>query len=61
MRVVKKLMPYYEYHMTQAEIADALGDTRANIADIEKRAYAKIRKFLAERDIKASDLIEVRS
>lgn len=59
MRIVRKLMPYYEYHMTQAEVADALGETRANIADIEKKAYAKIRKLLDDRNIKASDLLEV--
>jgi transcriptional regulator len=35
--------------MTQQEVADALGTTRAAVADIEKRALRKLRNELRKR------------
>jgi transcriptional regulator len=35
--------------MTQQEVADALGTTRAAVADIEKRALRKLRNELTKR------------
>lgn len=61
MRKVEKIMPYFEYSMTQDEVGKALGETRGNINYIEKQAWENFRKALAERNIKISDLIEVRS
>jgi transcriptional regulator len=44
--------------MTQQEVADSLGMTRPMVGLVEQRAKAKIRKLLAEKNIKVSDLLE---
>jgi transcriptional regulator len=41
--------------MTQQEVADALGTTRAAVADIEKRALRKLRIELARRGYTIED------
>ena len=41
--------------MTQQEVADALGTTRAAVADIEKRALRKLRHELAKRGYTMED------
>lgn len=57
MRKVTKLMPYYEFNMTQAEVAKAIGESRAMVAIIENQAKAKAIKLLAERGLKFEDLV----
>jgi len=41
--------------MTQQEVADAMGTTRAAVADIEKRALRKLRNELAKRGYTMED------
>ena len=41
--------------MTQQEVADALGTTRAAVADIEKRALRKLRNELRKRGYTMED------
>jgi DNA-directed RNA polymerase sigma subunit (sigma70/sigma32) len=41
--------------MTQQEVADALGTTRAAVADIEKRALRKLRNELTKRGYTMED------
>lgn len=41
--------------MTQQEVADALGTTRAAVADIEKRALRKLRNELSKRGYTMED------
>jgi len=41
--------------MTQQEVADAWGTTRAAVADIEKRALRKLRNELAKRGYTMED------
>jgi transcriptional regulator len=41
--------------MTQQEVADALGTTRAAVADIEKRALRKLRVELQKRGYTLAD------
>jgi transcriptional regulator len=41
--------------MTQQEVADALGTTRAAVADIEKRALRKLRNELTRRGYTMED------
>lgn len=41
--------------MTQQEVADALGTTRAAVADIEKRALNKLRNELKKRGYTVDD------
>ena len=41
--------------MTQQEVADALGTTRAAVADIEKRALRKLKRELEKRGYKMED------
>lgn len=48
---------YDEYFMTQQQVADALGTSRANVGSIEVRAIAKLRNELAKRGYKMEDLI----
>lgn len=57
MRKVTKLMPYYEYNMTQDEVAKAIGESRAMVAVIETQAKEKAKKILAERGLKFDDLV----
>lgn len=48
------------YEMTQAEIGEIMFLNQKTITAIEKRALEKIRKALAERGIKAEDLLEIK-
>lgn len=48
---------YDEYFMTQQQVADALGTSRANIGSMEARAIAKLKKELEKRGYKMEDLI----
>ena len=41
--------------MTQQEVADALGTTRAAVADIEKRALRKLKRELEKRGYSLDD------
>ena len=41
--------------MTQQEVADALGTTRAAVADIEKRALRKLKRELEKRGYTLED------
>jgi transcriptional regulator len=41
-----------ERNMTQQEIADALGTTRARVSQIEERAMKKVKKIIKERKLK---------
>ena len=50
-------MPYYEFNMTQAEVAKAIGESRAMVAVIETQAKEKAKKILAERGLKFDDLV----
>jgi transcriptional regulator len=43
----------YERHMTQQEIADALGTTRARVSQIEERAMRKVKKIIREKKLKS--------
>jgi len=57
MRKVIKLMPYHEFNMTQDEVAKVLGESRENIALIEKSAKMKALKILEKRGLKFEDLV----
>jgi transcriptional regulator len=42
-----------ERNMTQQEIADALGMSRAHVSQIEERAMKKVKKIIKERKLKS--------
>ena len=42
-----------ERNMTQQEIADALGMSRAHVSQIEERAMKKVKKIIKERELKS--------
>ena len=44
--------------MTQQEVADAFGVSRAAIADIEKRALRKLRNELRRRGLTIKDFLD---
>ena len=48
------------YHMTQKEVSDVLGISRANVNHYEKRALEKFKQALEKRGIKASDVLDVK-
>jgi DNA-binding XRE family transcriptional regulator len=48
---------YKEFHMTQAEVAEVLGESRENVALIEKAAKIKALKILEMRGLKFEDLV----
>jgi transcriptional regulator len=48
---------YDDYYMTQKQVADALGMTRAHVGSIELRAKQKLKVELKKRGIKLDDLI----
>lgn len=48
---------YDQYHMTQQEVAEVLGMSRAHVGSVELRARAKVRAALEKRGIKFNDLI----
>ena len=47
-----------DYVMSQKEVADKMFLTKNTIMNVEKRALEKLRRLLAERGIKAEDLLE---
>lgn len=47
------------YAMTQAEVAQALGVTRGDVWNIEKRALEKARRVLETHGVVAADVIDV--
>jgi len=49
--------PYDEYFMTQAQVADALGVSRAHVGSIEIRAKQKLKAELEKRGFKLDDLL----
>jgi DNA-directed RNA polymerase specialized sigma subunit len=49
--------PYDEYHMTQQEVADVLGMSRAHVGSVEIRAKQKLKVELEKRGYKLDDLI----
>lgn len=48
------------YYMTQKEVSDVLGISRANVNHYEKRALEKFKQALEKRGIKASDVLDVK-
>ena len=47
-----------ERNMTQQEIADALGTTRARVSQIEERAMRKVKKIIKEKNLKSYDFFD---
>jgi len=47
-----------ERDMTQQEIADALGTTRARVSQIEERAMRKVKKIIKEKNFKSYDFFD---
>jgi transcriptional regulator len=47
-----------ERDMTQQEIADALGTTRARVSQIEERAMRKVKKIIKEKNLKSYDFFD---
>jgi len=48
---------YDQYDMTQQEVAEVLGMSRAHVGSIETRAKQKIKAALEKRGLKLNDLI----
>jgi DNA-directed RNA polymerase specialized sigma24 family protein len=48
------------YEMSQAEVADKMFLCKNTIMNVEKRALEKVRRLLAERGIKAEDLLDTK-
>jgi transcriptional regulator len=48
----------HERDMTQQEIADALGTTRARVSQIEERAIRKVKKIIKEKNLKSYDFFD---
>jgi transcriptional regulator len=48
----------HERDMTQQEIADALGTTRARVSQIEERAMRKVKKIIKEKNLKSYDFFD---
>ncbi len=48
----------HERSMTQQEIADALGTTRARVSQIEERAMRKVKKIIKEKNLKSYDFFD---
>jgi DNA-directed RNA polymerase specialized sigma subunit len=48
---------YDQYDMTQQEVAEVLGMSRAHVGSIETRAKQKIKAALEKRGFKLNDLI----
>jgi DNA-directed RNA polymerase specialized sigma subunit len=48
---------YDQYDMTQQEVAEVLGMSRAHVGSIETRAKQKIKAALEKRGFKFNDLI----
>ena len=49
---------YHDFAMTQQEVADAFGTSRANLGCIEARAREKFKKALEKRGIDIKDLLQ---
>jgi len=49
---------YNDFSMTQQEVADAFGTSRANLGSIEARAKEKFKKALEQRGINIKDLLQ---
>lgn len=47
-----------ERDMSQQEIADVLGTTRARISQIEERAMRKVKKIIKEKNLKSHDFFD---
>jgi DNA-directed RNA polymerase specialized sigma subunit len=47
----------YDNHMTQQEVADAMGMDRAYVGYIEQQAKAKFKRELAKRGYKMEDFL----
>ena len=47
-----------ELHMSQKEVAEALGTTRTRISQIEDRAMRKVKKIIKEKNLKSSDFFD---
>lgn len=47
-----------ERDMSQQEIADVLGTTRARISQIEERAMRKVKKIIKEKNLKSRDFFD---
>jgi DNA-directed RNA polymerase specialized sigma subunit len=48
---------YDEYDMTQQEVADVLGMSRAHVGSLETRAKQKLKAALEKRGFKLTDLL----
>ena len=47
-----------ELHMSQKEVAEALGTTRTRISQIEERAMRKVKKIIKEKNLKSQDFFD---
>ena len=48
---------YDDYHMTQQEVAEVLGMSRAHVGSVEIRAKQKLKIELEKRGFKLDDLL----
>jgi len=55
-KVIQK-SEYDQYDLTQQEVADVLGMSRAHVGSIETRAKQKLKAALEKRGLKLNDLI----
>jgi transcriptional regulator len=47
-----------ERDMSQQEIADILGTTRAYVSQVEERAMRKVKKIIKEKNLKSQDFFD---
>ena len=47
-----------ERDMSQQEIADILGTTRAYVSQVEERAMRKVKKIIKEKNLKSKDFFD---
>jgi transcriptional regulator len=47
-----------ELNMSQQEVAEALGTTRARVSQIEERAMRKVKKIIKEKNLKSRDFFD---
>jgi transcriptional regulator len=55
--LAREKMKYEDFNMTQQEVADTLGMSRAHVGAMEIRAKEKVRKELEKRGFRLEDLL----
>jgi len=55
--LMNNTMKYEDFNMTQQEVADRLGMSRAHVGSVEIRAKEKVRKELEKRGFRLEDLL----